>query len=84
MAYLAKNYCNNPKYLDRQVRANGHGVDPDQTVDDQGRLCHSVCIFWTHCMLKPYFSNFRILKAFFFRMFQIFTVSLILIYRIDP
>ena len=29
-------------------------------------VCHSACIFWTHyCMLKPYFSNFRIITLIF-------------------
>ena len=48
--------CNDPKCLDRQVRANS--VDPDQT-DPLLRVytvCHSDCIFWIFTVLT-YFSR---------------------------
>ena len=56
-------YCNDPKFSDRQAWANT--VDPDQTApnySDQGLHCSS--FFLTHCsMVKPNCSNFRLIKA---------------------
>ena len=54
---LLRLYCNDPKFLDRQIWANS--VGPDQTApegdSDQGLICvmPSCLHFWVHyCMLK--------------------------------
>ena len=61
-------YCNDPKFSDRQVWTNS--ADPDQTAPRSSLIrvytaCQSVCIFWTHSVVKWYYSNFGIITAFF-------------------
>ena len=35
-------------------------------------ICHSICIFWTNCLLiKPHYSNFRFNFSCFFTDFQL-------------
>ena len=49
-------------------------------------VCHFVCFLWIHdCILKPYFSNFRIITAIFLgvRIFRLSTVPLICPYFSD-
>ena len=55
---------NVPKILDRQVWQNLIMVCT---------VCHSVCMFWTHCcMVILHYSNVRIFTAFFFQMSHFF------------
>ena len=75
------NYSNDPKFSDRQVRANS--VDPDQTAPliRVYTVWNSIYIFRTHySMVEPSCSNFREITANFsgvrnFRIFTVFQVS---------
>ena len=73
-----QSYRNDPKFSNRQVRANS--ADPDQTAPSLIRVyivCNSGCIFWVHySLVKPSCSNFRMITANFWgvRILRIFTV----------
>ena len=68
------------KYLSLKQTSLGKQCRPSSDCSSVIRVCtvcHSLCMFWTS-MLKPHFSNFRIITASFWmsKVLRFFTVGL--------